>query len=217
LSTRRNSPASTPKATRSRRRLRAPVKPWSSTWRGCARTVGRSRWDRSAHAAAAGVSERLPVVSGQELIGALEKVGWVAVRQRGSHVRLKHDEPSLIAAASGSSRAVSRAGRPATQVRVKPLSRVSLVEWRQQLDVPLGGLEGAVAHVLHQRSQRVAGLPPPLPHELTHEDRPKRLGDRRRAPRSGLALGFADDERRKPSSSTSDQSSRLISARRKPA
>jgi predicted RNA binding protein YcfA (HicA-like mRNA interferase family) len=38
------------------------------------------------------VSERLPVVSGQQLINALEKVGWVAVRQRGSHVRLKHDE-----------------------------------------------------------------------------------------------------------------------------
>jgi predicted RNA binding protein YcfA (HicA-like mRNA interferase family) len=37
------------------------------------------------------VSERLPVVSGQQLIAALEKVGWVAVRQRGSHVRLKHE------------------------------------------------------------------------------------------------------------------------------
>ena len=38
------------------------------------------------------MSERLPVLSGQQLIDALEKVGWVAVRQRGSHVRLKHDE-----------------------------------------------------------------------------------------------------------------------------
>jgi predicted RNA binding protein YcfA (HicA-like mRNA interferase family) len=26
---------------------------------------------------------------------ALEKVGWVAVRQRGSHVRLKHDERTI--------------------------------------------------------------------------------------------------------------------------
>jgi predicted RNA binding protein YcfA (HicA-like mRNA interferase family) len=37
------------------------------------------------------VSERLPVVSGQQLIAALEKLGWVVVRQRGSHVRLKHE------------------------------------------------------------------------------------------------------------------------------
>jgi predicted RNA binding protein YcfA (HicA-like mRNA interferase family) len=41
------------------------------------------------------VSERLPVVSGQQLIAALEKVGWVAVRQRGSHVRLKHDQHTM--------------------------------------------------------------------------------------------------------------------------
>lgn len=36
------------------------------------------------------MSERLPVLSGAELISALGKLGWVAVRQRGSHVRLKH-------------------------------------------------------------------------------------------------------------------------------
>jgi len=36
------------------------------------------------------VSSKLPVVSGQELIRALEKFGYVAVRQKGSHVRLRH-------------------------------------------------------------------------------------------------------------------------------
>jgi predicted RNA binding protein YcfA (HicA-like mRNA interferase family) len=36
------------------------------------------------------LSGRLPVVSGAELIVVLEKRGWVAVRQRGSHVRLRH-------------------------------------------------------------------------------------------------------------------------------
>jgi predicted RNA binding protein YcfA (HicA-like mRNA interferase family) len=30
-----------------------------------------------------------PVVSGKRLIKALEKEGWKAIRQRGSHVRLK--------------------------------------------------------------------------------------------------------------------------------
>lgn len=33
---------------------------------------------------------RLPVVSGAQLIRVLEQLGWTVVRQRGSHVRLKH-------------------------------------------------------------------------------------------------------------------------------
>ncbi len=39
---------------------------------------------------------KLPVISGDDLIKVLEKVGYRAVRQRGSHVRLKaSDKPSL--------------------------------------------------------------------------------------------------------------------------
>jgi len=41
------------------------------------------------------VSERLPVVSGGQLVTALTKLGWVVVRQRGSHVRLKHTDRTL--------------------------------------------------------------------------------------------------------------------------
>jgi predicted RNA binding protein YcfA (HicA-like mRNA interferase family) len=41
------------------------------------------------------VSERLPIVSGAQLVQALERVGWEAVRQRGSHVRLKHPDRSV--------------------------------------------------------------------------------------------------------------------------
>lgn len=41
------------------------------------------------------MNQRLPVVSGAQLIAALGKLGWVAVRQRGSHVRLKHPERSV--------------------------------------------------------------------------------------------------------------------------
>ncbi len=36
------------------------------------------------------MSSRLPVVSGEQLVRALEREGWQRVRQRGSHVRLKH-------------------------------------------------------------------------------------------------------------------------------
>jgi len=36
------------------------------------------------------MTPKLPVVSGQDLIRALGKFGYVAVRQKGSHVRLRH-------------------------------------------------------------------------------------------------------------------------------
>ncbi len=44
------------------------------------------------------MTERQPVVSGAQLVAVLGKLGWVSVRQRGSHVRLKHaDRPiSLV-------------------------------------------------------------------------------------------------------------------------
>lgn len=42
------------------------------------------------------MSERLPVVSGAQLVRVLEKVGWEVVRQRGSHVRLKHSDRSTF-------------------------------------------------------------------------------------------------------------------------
>jgi len=36
------------------------------------------------------MSPKLPVVSGTDLVRALGKFGYVAVRQKGSHVRLRH-------------------------------------------------------------------------------------------------------------------------------
>lgn len=41
------------------------------------------------------MSERLPVVSGEQLVAALRTIGWVDVRQRGSHVRMKHPDRPL--------------------------------------------------------------------------------------------------------------------------
>jgi predicted RNA binding protein YcfA (HicA-like mRNA interferase family) len=38
------------------------------------------------------VSEKLPVLSGKELLKILSKLGFVPVRQRGSHVFLKHSD-----------------------------------------------------------------------------------------------------------------------------
>lgn len=42
------------------------------------------------------MSERLPVISGAQLIRSLERQGWEAIRQRGSHVRLKHPDRSVF-------------------------------------------------------------------------------------------------------------------------
>ena len=36
------------------------------------------------------MTPKLPVISGDKLIRALGKFGYVAVRQKGSHVRLRH-------------------------------------------------------------------------------------------------------------------------------
>lgn len=42
------------------------------------------------------MSERLPVVSGAQLVSVLHKLGWESVRQRGSHVSLKHTDRSAL-------------------------------------------------------------------------------------------------------------------------
>jgi predicted RNA binding protein YcfA (HicA-like mRNA interferase family) len=39
---------------------------------------------------------RLPVVTGSELVKALERAGFVVVRQRGSHVQVRRVEPSGV-------------------------------------------------------------------------------------------------------------------------
>ena len=39
---------------------------------------------------------KLPVLSAKELIKVLERIGFQAVRQRGSHVRLKHEDGRVL-------------------------------------------------------------------------------------------------------------------------
>ena len=41
------------------------------------------------------MSQRLPVVSGAQLVRALDRLGWRVARQRGSHVRLKHPDRAI--------------------------------------------------------------------------------------------------------------------------
>ena len=39
---------------------------------------------------------KLPIVSGNKLIKALTKIGFEAVRQKGSHVRMKHQDNRIV-------------------------------------------------------------------------------------------------------------------------
>jgi predicted RNA binding protein YcfA (HicA-like mRNA interferase family) len=39
---------------------------------------------------------KLPVIKGSELIAALRKAGFETVRQRGSHVRLRHPDGRVV-------------------------------------------------------------------------------------------------------------------------
>ncbi len=39
---------------------------------------------------------RLPVLKAEQIINALEKVGFQVVRQRGSHVRLRHEDGRVV-------------------------------------------------------------------------------------------------------------------------
>lgn len=42
------------------------------------------------------MSGRLPVVSGAQLVAVLERLGWQVLRQRGSHVRLRHPDRAVF-------------------------------------------------------------------------------------------------------------------------
>ncbi|MCU0565628.1 MAG: type II toxin-antitoxin system HicA family toxin [Oculatellaceae cyanobacterium Prado106] len=39
---------------------------------------------------------KLPSLTGAELIAALQKIGFEVVRQKGSHIRLKHEDSRVV-------------------------------------------------------------------------------------------------------------------------
>ena len=51
---------------------------------------------------------RLPVLKASELIGALERSGFVTIRQRGSHVRLKHGDGRVVTVPMHAGRDIAR-------------------------------------------------------------------------------------------------------------
>ena len=51
---------------------------------------------------------RLPVLSAREVIRILDQVGFEVVRQRGSHVRLKHEDGRVVTVPVHSGQDISR-------------------------------------------------------------------------------------------------------------
>lgn len=39
---------------------------------------------------------KLPILTGEELIVALQKTGFCVVRQKGSHIRMKHEDNRVV-------------------------------------------------------------------------------------------------------------------------
>ena len=51
---------------------------------------------------------KLPTVTGEELITALEKAGFFIVRQKGSHVRMKHEDNRVVSIPCHSGKAIGK-------------------------------------------------------------------------------------------------------------
>lgn len=51
---------------------------------------------------------KLPIVSGNEIIKALEKIGFQVVRQKGSHVRMKHEDNRIVTIPVHSNKSVGK-------------------------------------------------------------------------------------------------------------
>jgi len=73
------------------------------------------------------MNPKLPVVSGRQVVRALERVGYRVVRQRGSHIRLRDEEEepedAILAASAVLQRLVA-------QARQEPASS----DWEEEYD-----------------------------------------------------------------------------------
>jgi predicted RNA binding protein YcfA (HicA-like mRNA interferase family) len=51
---------------------------------------------------------KLPAITGEELIAALQKIGFYIVRQKGSHVRMKHQDDRVVSIPCHSGKTISK-------------------------------------------------------------------------------------------------------------
>ncbi len=51
---------------------------------------------------------RLPALTGNEVVSALEKVGFQVIRQKGSHVRMQHEDTRVVTIAVHAGKNIGR-------------------------------------------------------------------------------------------------------------
>ncbi|MFN5893094.1 MAG: type II toxin-antitoxin system HicA family toxin [Dolichospermum sp.] len=70
---------------------------------------------------------KLPTITGEELIAALEKAGFYIVRQKGSHVRMKHEDNRVVSIPSNSGKNIGK-GLLVKIIRDADLTKDELIE-----------------------------------------------------------------------------------------
>lgn len=70
---------------------------------------------------------KLPAITGNEVINALEKVGFQVIRQKGSHVRMQHEDGRVVTIPVHAGKSIGR-GLLRKIVRDAELSREEFME-----------------------------------------------------------------------------------------
>ncbi|WP_016949824.1 type II toxin-antitoxin system HicA family toxin [Anabaena sp. PCC 7108] len=70
---------------------------------------------------------KLPTITGEELIAALEKAGFYIVRQKGSHVRMKHEDNRVVSIPCHSGKTIGK-GLLVKIIRDADLTKDELIE-----------------------------------------------------------------------------------------
>jgi len=70
---------------------------------------------------------KLPAITGNEVINALEKVGFQVIRQKGSHVRMQHENGRVVTIPVHAGKSIGR-GLLRKIVRDAELSREEFME-----------------------------------------------------------------------------------------
>jgi predicted RNA binding protein YcfA (HicA-like mRNA interferase family) len=70
---------------------------------------------------------KLPTITGEELIAALEKAGFYIVIQKGSHVRMKHEDNRVVSIPCHSGKTIGK-GLLVKIIRDADLTKDELIE-----------------------------------------------------------------------------------------
>lgn len=97
------------------------------------------------------MTTKLPILKADELIGALEKAGFLIIRQKGSHVRMKHPDRRAVTVPVHPGRDVGR-GLLRKVLRDDELAREEFVALLERSGIRGPGLIALWLHVVNCES-----------------------------------------------------------------